>query len=95
MSISDHADHGESSGGHDGSTDADRPVEEMRLNPRIGYMTAEFPGQTHVWQWREIVHLREWGSSINIFSTRRPSVRDRAATLLHPLRRPRRSICGR
>ncbi len=40
---------------------------------RIGYLIPEFPGQTHIWIWREIVHMREWGAQINIFSTRRAS----------------------
>jgi glycosyltransferase involved in cell wall biosynthesis len=44
----------------------------------IGYLIPEFPGQTHIWMWREIVHLRQWGLPIRIFSTRRPPARDRA-----------------
>ncbi len=44
----------------------------------LGYIIPEFPGQTHVWMWREIVHMRESGVEITIFSTRRPSKRDRA-----------------
>jgi colanic acid/amylovoran biosynthesis glycosyltransferase len=59
-------------------------VEGVHLVPKIGYMTAEFPGQTYIWVWREIVHLREWGSSIKIFSTRRPSTRDRARHAFAP-----------
>jgi colanic acid/amylovoran biosynthesis glycosyltransferase len=59
-------------------------VEGVRLVPKIGYMTAEFPGQTYIWVWREIVHLREWGTSIKIFSTRRPSTRDRARHAFAP-----------
>ena len=59
-------------------------VEGVHLVPRIGYMTAEFPGQTYIWVWREIVHLREWGSSIKIFSTRHPSTRDRARHAFAP-----------
>ena len=39
----------------------------------IGYLLPEFPGQTHIWMWREIVHLREWGERICLFSTRRPT----------------------
>ena len=38
----------------------------------IAYLTPEFPGQTHTWIWREIVHMREWGVDIRLFSTRRP-----------------------
>jgi glycosyltransferase involved in cell wall biosynthesis len=45
---------------------------------KIGYLIPEFPGQTHVWIWREIIHMRESGIDITIFSTRRPSERDRA-----------------
>lgn len=40
---------------------------------RIGYLIPEFPGQTHVWIWREICHMREWGTQIDIFSTKRPA----------------------
>ncbi|MEM9881658.1 MAG: glycosyltransferase [Planctomycetota bacterium] len=45
---------------------------------RVGYVIPEFPGQTHVWMWREIVHLREAGAEVHLFSTRRPTERDRA-----------------
>lgn len=45
---------------------------------KIGYLISEFPGQTHVWMWREIVHLREWGAKLRIFSTRPPLGRDLA-----------------
>ena len=38
----------------------------------IAYLIPEFPGQTHTWIWREIVHLREWGVDIRLFSTRPP-----------------------
>ncbi len=40
---------------------------------RIGYLIPEFPGQTHIWMWREICHMREWETQIDIFSTKRPS----------------------
>ena len=40
---------------------------------QIGYLIPEFPGQTHIWMWREICHMREWGMSIHLFSTKRPS----------------------
>ncbi|RUT08269.1 colanic acid biosynthesis glycosyltransferase WcaL [Dulcicalothrix desertica PCC 7102] len=40
---------------------------------RIGYLIPEFPGQTHIWIWREITHLYEWGIQIEIFSTKYPS----------------------
>jgi len=45
---------------------------------RVGYLIPEFPGQTHVWMWREIVHMREAGADLHLFSTRRPPERDRA-----------------
>lgn len=46
--------------------------------PHIGYLIPEFPGQTHVWIWREVDQLRRWGLSIRIFATRHPPARDRA-----------------
>lgn len=45
---------------------------------RVAYLIPEFPGQTHVWIWREICQLRRWGMPLRIFSTRRPVARDRA-----------------
>lgn len=39
---------------------------------KVGYLMPEWPGQTHVWAWREICHLRELGLDITIFSTRKP-----------------------
>lgn len=47
-------------------------------SPRVGYLIPEFPGQTHVWIWREIEQLRRWGLPLQIFATRRPPARDRA-----------------
>jgi colanic acid/amylovoran biosynthesis glycosyltransferase len=41
---------------------------------QIGYLIPEFPGQTHIWMWREICHMREWGMEIHLFSTKRPSL---------------------
>jgi colanic acid/amylovoran biosynthesis glycosyltransferase len=40
---------------------------------KIGYLIPEFPGQTHIWIWREISHMREWGVQMKIFSTKCPS----------------------
>ena len=40
---------------------------------KLGYLIPEFPSQTHIWMWREICHLREWGVQLDIFSTQRPS----------------------
>jgi len=38
----------------------------------IGYLIPEWPGQSHVWAWREICHLRELGLDLTILSTREP-----------------------
>ena len=45
---------------------------------RVGYLIPEFPGQTHIWMWREIEHMRRWGVDVHLFSTRRPPDRDKA-----------------
>ncbi len=48
---------------------------------RIGYIIPEFPGQTHIWMWREIVWMQRWLAAqggLHIYSTRRPPERDRA-----------------
>ncbi|HEV7340427.1 MAG TPA: glycosyltransferase family 4 protein [Sphingopyxis sp.] len=38
----------------------------------IGYLVPEFPGQTHGFFWREILHIEAGGDAVAIFSTRRP-----------------------
>ena len=45
---------------------------------RIGYVIPEFPSQTHVWIWREILHVRAWDMPMRIFSTQKPDKQDRA-----------------
>lgn len=45
---------------------------------RVGYVIPEFPGQTHIWIWREIEQLREMGLPLTLFSTRRPPASERA-----------------
>ncbi|MBL9067142.1 MAG: glycosyltransferase family 4 protein [Sphingopyxis sp.] len=40
---------------------------------KIGYLVPEFPGQTHGFFWREILHVEAAGDDVTIFSTRRPS----------------------
>lgn len=47
------------------------------MTRRIGYMIPEFPGQTHVWMWREIEWMRRWNVPLQLYSTRRPPDRDR------------------
>ncbi|MGR3365799.1 MAG: exopolysaccharide biosynthesis GT4 family glycosyltransferase EpsE [Sagittula sp.] len=39
---------------------------------RIGYLVPQFPGQTHIFFWREIKALEAMGHSVHVFSTRRP-----------------------
>lgn len=39
---------------------------------RIGYLVPQFPGQTHIFFWREIVALEEMGHSVEVISTRKP-----------------------
>lgn len=39
---------------------------------RVGYLVPEFPGQTHVFFWREALALRSFGDETRFFSTRRP-----------------------
>lgn len=38
----------------------------------IGYLVPEFPGQTHGFFWREVLHIENAGDKVIIFSTRRP-----------------------
>ena len=45
---------------------------------RIAYLIPEWPGQTHIWMWREICHLRDFGTEVFIYATRPPPARDRA-----------------
>lgn len=39
---------------------------------RLGYIVPEFPGQTHIFFWRELQRLEEMGIEVDIVSTRRP-----------------------
>lgn len=39
---------------------------------RIGYLVPEFPSQTHIFFWREIVAMRKLGADLRLISTRRP-----------------------
>lgn len=48
------------------------------MTRRLAYLVPEFPGQTHVWIWREMVHMKAWGVRTQVFSTRPPTERDRA-----------------
>ena len=39
---------------------------------RLGYLVPQFPGQTHIFFWREIRHLERLGVRVSILSTRPP-----------------------
>lgn len=39
---------------------------------RIGYIVPQFPGQTHIFFWREIRALEALGHEVHVFSTRKP-----------------------
>ncbi len=39
---------------------------------RIGFLIPEFPTQTHIFFWREVVALRRIGATVDLLSTRRP-----------------------
>ncbi|WP_425071647.1 exopolysaccharide biosynthesis GT4 family glycosyltransferase EpsE [Sagittula sp. S175] len=39
---------------------------------RIGYIVPQFPGQTHIFFWREIKALEAMGHEVHVFSTRKP-----------------------
>lgn len=38
----------------------------------IGYLVPQFPGQTHIFFWREIAEMEKRGVNVRIFSTRQP-----------------------
>lgn len=46
---------------------------------RIGYLIPEFPSQTHIFFWREILAMRKLGADLRLLSTRLPSTRARHA----------------
>src|SRR5205085_8717101 len=39
---------------------------------KLGYFVPEFPAQTHIFFWREIVALRKEGVEVHLLSSRRP-----------------------
>ena len=41
---------------------------------RLGYLIPEFPGQTHIFFWREVRALRRMGEEVLLLSTRKPSL---------------------
>lgn len=45
----------------------------MSQSPTLGYLIPEFPGQTHIFFWREILALERMGINVAFFSTRKPA----------------------
>lgn len=44
----------------------------MSQRLRIGYLVPQFPGQTHIFFWREVKVLEEMGHEVHLLSTRMP-----------------------
>lgn len=44
----------------------------MTQSLRIGYIVPQFPGQTHIFFWREIQALERMGHEVHVFSTSKP-----------------------
>ena len=42
------------------------------MSLRLGYLVPEFPGQTHIFFWRERIALKQIGVATHLVSTRRP-----------------------
>ena len=42
------------------------------MSKKLGYLVPQFPGQTHIFFWREILELEKRGVEVSLFSTRRP-----------------------
>jgi colanic acid/amylovoran biosynthesis glycosyltransferase len=45
------------------------------LGIQLGYFVPEFPGQTHIFFWRELERLEALGAQVDIVSTRRPPLK--------------------
>lgn len=45
----------------------------MQQFTRLGYLVPNFPGQTHIFCWREICALRSFGEDVVLLSTQKPS----------------------
>jgi glycosyltransferase involved in cell wall biosynthesis len=56
----------------------ERHGDELRAAKTLGYLIPEFPGQTHIFIWREIEQVRRLGHRVHLYSTREPPDRDRA-----------------
>ncbi len=48
-------------------------MENVAMKTKIGYFIPEFPGQTHIFFWREMKKLRELNIEPEVVSTRRPA----------------------
>lgn len=47
----------------------------LTLGIRLGYFVPEFPGQTHIFFWRELERLEALGAVVDIVSTRKPPLK--------------------
>ncbi|HYE18043.1 MAG TPA: glycosyltransferase [Tepidisphaeraceae bacterium] len=45
---------------------------------KVGYLMTVFPNQAHLWYWREIQCMRQWGVPLQSYATRPPPPADRA-----------------
>ncbi|EBA05091.1 glycosyl transferase, group 1 family protein [Rhodobacteraceae bacterium HTCC2150] len=55
----------------------EKPNEKQSMTPKgdtvkLGYLIPQFPGQTHIFFWREISGLEAMGADVTLMSTRRP-----------------------
>ena len=44
----------------------------MTATRTLGYLVPQFPGQTHIFFWREIAELEKRGVTVDLMSTRHP-----------------------
>ncbi len=44
----------------------------VTASAKLGYLIPQFPGQTHIFFWREILELEKRGAEVVLFSTRKP-----------------------
>ena len=44
----------------------------MNEKLKIGYLVPQFPGQTHIFFWRELLEMEKLGAQVQVFSTRMP-----------------------
>ncbi len=47
-------------------------VMDLKTVTKIGYLVPQFPGQTHIFFWREIAEMEKRGAEVALLSTRKP-----------------------